>query len=218
MAARFTSDPHLSPVRDALGVDTTARPFSDRAFCLPYRFVMSLSLAQRSLLEAMGTAALAHCITLLSHSDLSRFAQACTIGLMLSLLIHLLGRFTGAHLNPAVTLLLNQRRWGWKGVLQPAGLLETLAYASAQIGGAIVGFWLDPRASAGQPLVVDGFASELTYSLLLFGLILIWSREGRLCPFAQPLSGVVIGGGVAVLVLLGGLSGSGFTTPPLPSG
>lgn len=179
---------------------------------------MTMPLAQRVLLEAIGTAVLAHTIALLGHSELSAVAQAGAIGLMLSLLIHLMGRFSGAHLNPAVTLLLNQQRFGWRGIGSGQGARETLAYWAAQITGGIAGFQLDRAAIAGPALGVDGWGPELLYSAMLYALILVWSREGRLCPFAQPLSGVVIGAGLAILGLVGGLSGSGLYNPAIAIG
>ena len=59
---------------------------------------------------------------------------------------------------------------------------------------------------------MHGFQS---LSSALFGLILRWSREGRICPVSQPLSGLVIGSGLSVLVLLGGLTESGIYNPAM---
>ena len=73
---------------------------------------MTLSLLQRSALEALGTAFLAFTIGRVGSSDLNGFEQAMAIGLCLTLLIHVIGRFSGAHFNPAVTVLLTiQRYW-----------------------------------------------------------------------------------------------------------
>jgi glycerol uptake facilitator-like aquaporin len=179
---------------------------------------MPLSLARRALLEAIGTATLAFAIVRLGHSGLSSFEQAWAIGLTLCLLIHLLGRLCGAHFNPAVTLMLNQQRFGWPGLLQGQGLRETAVYWLAQVLAAVAVFRLDPVATVPPAFNAAGVLPELIFSAVLFALILVWSHEGKICPFAQPLSGVVIGLGLVVLVLLGGLSGSGLYNPAIAAG
>jgi glycerol uptake facilitator-like aquaporin len=181
---------------------------------------MPINLARRVLLEAIGTATLAFSISRLSHSGYAPVAQAWGIGLTLCLLIHLFGRLSGAHFNPAVTLLLNQQRFGWRGLLRGEGLSETLGYWIAQVVGAVLVLRLDPvSAGAAAPtLSLAGFWPELVFSAGLYGLIMVWSREGKICPFAQPLSGVVIGLGLAVLAMLGGLSGSGIYNPAIAAG
>ena len=57
--------------------------------------------------------------------------------------------------------------------------------------------------------------SRIVFSFVLYGVILRWSREGRICPVAQPLSGLVIGSALSVLVLLGGLTESGIYNPAM---
>ena len=61
----------------------------------------------------------------------------------------------------------------------------------------------------------DAFVPELILSFVVFALIQQWSREGKLCPFAQPLSGVVIGMGVAAMAYLGDLSSCGLFNPAI---
>ena len=68
---------------------------------------MTMPLWQRTALEAFGTGFLAFTVGRLGSSEFNGFEQAIVIGLCLALLIHLIGRATGAHFNPAVTLLLN---------------------------------------------------------------------------------------------------------------
>ena len=181
---------------------------------------MSINLARRVLMEAVGTATLAFAISRLSHSNYSPAAQACGIGLSLCLLIHLFGRLSGAHFNPAVTLLLNQQRFGWRGLVRSEGLAETLGYWVAQLVGGVLVLRLDPvgAGTAAPGISPAGFLPELVFSAALYGLILVWSHEGKICPFAQPLSGVVIGLGLTALAMLGGLSNSGIYNPAIAAG
>lgn len=176
---------------------------------------MTLSLAQRAALEGAGTALLAFTISRAASGQISGFEQAWMVGLSLCLLIHLCGRLSGAHFNPAVTLLLQQQRWGWAGLGRSGAWRECLAYVVAQLIGARIGFALDPLAASPEPLAFSAVVPEFVFSAALFGLILVWSREGRICPFAQPLAGVVIGLGLVVLVALGGLTGSGLYNPAI---
>ncbi|MEB3159714.1 MAG: aquaporin [Synechococcus sp.] len=177
-----------------------------------------MTLLQRSGLEALGTGLLAFTIGRLSTSDLNGFEQAIAIGLCLTLLIHIMGRFSGAHFNPAVTLLLNHQRFGFKALRSQEGLLETGAYVLAQIIGALMGFALAAPLVAGDAVALEGLIPEALLSLVLFALILRWSHEGRICPFAQPLSGLVVGAGLAFLALLGGLTQSGIYNPAIAIG
>jgi len=181
---------------------------------------MSINLARRVLMEAVGTATLAFAISRLSHSTYSPAAQACGIGLSLCLLIHLFGRLSGAHFNPAVTLLLNQQRFGWRGLVRGEGLAETLGYWVAQLVGGVLVLRLDPvgAGTTAPGLSPAGFLPELVFSAALYGLILVWSHEGKICPFAQPLSGVVIGLGLTALAMLGDLSNSGIYNPAIAAG
>jgi glycerol uptake facilitator-like aquaporin len=177
---------------------------------------MGLALLQRTVLEGAGTALLGFAVARAAHSSLDGFQQAWLIGLTLCLLIHTCGRLSGAHFNPAVTLLLQHQRHGWRGVLLGPGGRETLAYGLAQVLGAMMAFRLDPWIPpAGQGFGATAFLPELVFSFILFGLIKAWSREGKICPFAQPLAGVVLGVGLVVLVLLGGLTGSGVYNPAI---
>jgi glycerol uptake facilitator-like aquaporin len=65
---------------------------------------------------------------------------------------------------------------------------------------------------------LEGFMEEVLLTTILLFLVIIWSREGKLCPFAQPLSGIVMGGGVTFLAILGGLTSSGIFNPAISVG
>ena len=176
---------------------------------------MTMPLWQRTALEAFGTGFLAFTVGRLGSSEFNGFEQAIVIGLCLAMLIHLMGRATGAHFNPAVTLLLNAQRFGRARLLSRGALRESVAYISAQLLGATVGLGLNPFDRPINDFALNAWLPEFVFSFVLFGLILRWSSEGRICPVAQPLSGLVIGGGLSVLVLLGGLTNSGIYNPAM---
>ena len=176
---------------------------------------MTMPLWQRTALEAFGTGFLAFTVGRLGSSEFNGFEQAIVIGLCLALLIHLIGRATGAHFNPAVTVLLNAQRFGRARLLSRGALRESVAYISAQLLGATVGLGLNPFDRPINDFALDAWLPEFVFSFVLFGLILRWSSEGRICPVAQPLSGLVIGSGLSVLVLLGGLTESGIYNPAM---
>ena len=179
---------------------------------------MTLSLLQRSALEALGTAFLAFTIGRVGSSALNGFEQAMAIGLCLTLLIHVIGRFSGAHFNPAVTILLTIQRYQQQAFRVAESWLEAGSYIVAQIIGALIGFALTPAESSGGAFALDGVIPEVLFSLALYALILRWSDEGRICPFAQPLSGIVIGAGLGFLALVGGLTQSGIYNPAVAIG
>lgn len=176
---------------------------------------MKMPLWQRTALEAFGTGFLAFTVGRLGSSEFNGFEQAIVIGLCLAMLIHLMGRATGAHFNPAVTLLLNAQRFGRARLLSRGALRESVAYISAQLLGATVGLGLNPFDRPINDFAFDAWLPEFVFSFVLFGLILRWSSEGRICPVAQPLSGLVIGSGLSVLVLLGSLTESGIYNPAM---
>lgn len=176
---------------------------------------MTMPLWQRTALEGFGTGFLAFAVGRLGGSEFSGFEQAIVIGLCLALLIHLMGRATGAHFNPAVTLLLNAQRFGRARLLSRDARSETVTYIAAQLLGATVGLGINPVEGPINDFGLHASLPEFVFSFVLFGLILRWSREGRICPVSQPLSGLVIGSGLSVLVLLGGLTESGIYNPAM---
>ena len=176
---------------------------------------MTMPLWQRTALEAFGTGFLAFTVGRLAGSEFNGFEQAIVIGLCLALLIHLLGRATGAHFNPAVTLLLNAQRFGRARLLSRDACRESCAYITAQLLGATVGLGINPVDGPINDFGLNAWIPELVFSFVLFAVILRWSREGRICPVAQPLSGLVIGSALSVLVLMGGLTESGIYNPAM---
>ena len=174
-----------------------------------------LPLIQRSALEAFGTAFLAFTISRVGTADLNGFEQSMSMGLCLALLIHVIGRFSGAHFNPAVTVLLTQQRFGQMAFRSVESWLEAGCYIVAQIIGALIDFALTPVPETSTEFALGGLLPEAVFSLALYALILRWSDEGRICPFAQPLSGIVIGAGLGFLAVVGGLTQSGIYNPAI---
>ncbi len=99
---------------------------------------------QRSLLaEGLGTALLLVAVVgsgimaaTLSPDNIgvALLANAIATGVALYVLITILGPISGAHFNPAVTLV-----FAFKGQIAP---LQALAYVAVQIAGGILGVWL----------------------------------------------------------------------------
>jgi len=89
-------------------------------------------------------------------------------GAGLVVLITIFGPISGAHFNPAVTLVALLRRE------IPAG--DALLYLLAQVGGAIIGVWL-AHAMFGEPILQvstklrEGPAQMLSETIATFGLI-----------------------------------------------
>ena len=119
---------------------------------------MKNSLPGRCLVEAFATGFLSFAISRVSHSSQNDFEQAIVIGLTLALLIHLCGRFSGAHFNPLVSLMFNGRRFGPGAWCSRLFWRETLGYSVAQCAGAVVGFRLDPPLESGAVFFVIVFA------------------------------------------------------------
>ena len=106
-------------------------------------------------------------------------------GAILFVLITMFGPVSGAHLNPAVTLVMRLR-----------GHLSTrlaIAYAAAQVAGGIVGVWL-AHLMFDQPIVelsskIRGGPGQLTgEAVATFGLILTILGTTRMRPAAVPAS------------------------------
>ena len=96
-------------------------------------------------------------------------ANTLATGAMLFVLITMLGPVSGAHFNPAVTLILRLRA--------EVGTAQGLGYVAAQLGGGILGVWA-AHAMFGLPVwelsgkARYGAGQWLGEALATFGLIL----------------------------------------------
>jgi glycerol uptake facilitator-like aquaporin len=136
------------------------------------------SLARRATAEALGTGFLVAAVvgsgimaeTLTQDRALALLGNTLPTGAILVVLITVFGPISGAHFNPAVTLVFAALRW-----LSPrqAGL-----YITAQILGGIAGT-VGAHAMFGQPLVQasahmrTGSAQWLSEGIATFGLVAV---------------------------------------------
>jgi glycerol uptake facilitator-like aquaporin len=152
------------------------------------------SLGQRLLAEALGTAALLAVVVgsgimgeRLSGGNvaIALLANTLATGAALVVLILALGPISGAHLNPAVTLVeLAGRRL-------PAR--DAALYLGAQFAGAVLGVWLahamfDVELWMLSTKVRAGPAQLLSEVVATFGLVLVIATVSRSRPTAVPLA------------------------------
>ncbi len=106
-------------------------------------------------------------------------------GAALVVLIWVFGPISGAHFNPAVTLVAALRRdMSWR---------LALAYPVAQIAGAVLGVWV-AHAMFGEPILQvstklrDGGAQVFSEAVATFGLVATILGTARFRPDSTPLA------------------------------
>lgn len=129
-----------------------------------------------------------------THGALGNLGIAISFGLIVCLMILVVGKTSGAHLNPAVTLGL------WMAQLFPAK--EIVPYLFAQTAGALTASFLlkllfphDSSLGATHPSGSSGvsFVLEFGLTLLLMGAILFLSKEKPgIARWAPALIGLII--------------------------
>lgn len=117
------------------------------------------------------------------NAALALLANTVATGSVLIVLITIFGPLSGAHFNPAVTLMFALRReLAWAD----AGL-----YVLAQLAGAILGVWL-AHAMFAQPILQistklrPGWSQSLSEGVATFGLVLTILASLRFRPQATP--------------------------------
>ena len=150
--------------------------------------------ARRLTAEALGTALLLAIVVgsgimgeRLAGGNMAIALLANTIatGAGLVVLIHMLGPISGAHFNPAVTLVVLLRR----------GIAARMAalYVAAQLAGGVVGVWT-AHAMFAEPLLQvsaklrDGPAQGFSEAVATFGLIGTILATQRARPEATPMA------------------------------
>jgi len=138
---------------------------------------MSFSLTRRLAAEALGTALLLAIVVgsgimgerLAGGNDaIALLGNTLATGAGLVVLITVFGPISGAHFNPAVTLVMALRR----EIAPPAAL----AYAAVQTLGAVAGVWI-AHAMFAQPILQvsaklrDGPAQGFSEAVATFGLV-----------------------------------------------
>ena len=177
----------------------------------------SSSLLPRSLAEVVGTfllvffAAGSVMIDERSGGLVTDPGEALSSGLIVMAMVYAIGHISGAHINPAVTLgFLLTRRIPWR---------HSLAYWGAQIGGAVLGAGalrvmfgniasMGGHMPSGNVIESLGLEIALTFSLM-FVIMAVVSNPGKI----GSASGMVIGGTVALGVLVGGPISGGSMNP-----
>ena len=189
------------------------------------------SLRQRLAAEAVGTAVLVFvgagavpAMLLMDTDAKTAFAGpslgfvALAFGLIVAGLVYAIGKVSGCHINPAVSVALAAtRRFPWR---------EVPSYSAAQLGGAVVGGFLiwgvfgDRATKLGYGFgvvhfdqAVTSWGSAMLAEALAAG-ILVFVVLGAIDKGAPPaVAGVVIGLGLAAIVLVIGPVTAAATNP-----
>lgn len=152
-----------------------------------------ISISRRLVAELLGTALLLAIVIgsgimgerLAGGNDaIALLGNTLSTGAGLVVLITVFGPLSGAHFNPAVTLVFAARReLGW-------GLAA--AYVAVQVAGAVAGAWLAHLMFGEQVLQLshklrDGPAQALSEAIATFGLIATILGSVRFKPEATPM-------------------------------
>ena len=176
------------------------------------------SLLIKSFCEAAGAATITSIALVSNNITDSLFGKSFLIGLTVTTLIHCFGRISGAHFNPAVSCFLFSKKLMSK--------FELIVYIISQILGSIIVFmgFRDSSISVEEINIENSISisstllTEFIFTSFLLILISSWAREGKLCPISQPLTGIVIGIGVSIFIILAEFFGSGVLNPAISIG
>lgn len=179
---------------------------------------MRSSLLIKSFCESLGTATITAIALVSNDITDSLLGKSFLIGLTVTTLIHCFGRISGAHFNPAVSCYLFSKNLMSK--------FELTAYIFSQIlGSSIVVLGLRSSSLLLKEINIEKsininstLLTEFIFTSFLLILISSWAREGKLCPISQPLTGIVIGVGISIFIILAEFFGSGILNPAISIG
>ena len=176
------------------------------------------SLLIKSFCEATGAATITSIALASNYITDSLLGKSFLIGLTVTTLIHCFGRISGAHFNPAISCYLFSKKLMSK--------FELMTYIISQIlGSTLVVIGLRESSLLVKEINIENSISisstlftEFIFTSFLLILISSWAREGKLCPISQPLTGIVIGAGVSIFIILAEFFGSGVLNPAISIG
>jgi glycerol uptake facilitator-like aquaporin len=157
-------------------------------------FSVNLSLSRRLVAEGLGTALLLAVVVgsgimgerlAAGNTAIALLGNTLATGAALVVLIWIFGPISGAHFNPAVTLVAVLRR-----DLRPS---TALAYVAVQIGAAVLGVWI-AHAMFGEPILQistkarDGGAQAVSEIVATFGLVATILGTVRFRPDSTPMA------------------------------
>jgi aquaporin NIP len=170
---------------------------------------LSSDLGRRCLAEAFGTFALvfAGCGAIVVNSErsgsLGAVGIAAAFGLVIMAMVYAIGRLSGAHVNPAVTVAFVTSRHF------PAR--DALAYIPAQAVGAVAGAlalriaWQGTPANLGATVPSVGVGAALLYEFVMTAfLMFVVMAVATDTAAVGAAAAIAIGGTVALDALLGG--------------
>jgi glycerol uptake facilitator-like aquaporin len=155
--------------------------------------LQAFDLTRRLVAEGLGTALLLAIVIgsgimgqglAGGNTAIALLGNTLATGAGLVVLITIFGPLSGAHFNPAVTLVFAMR--------QEIGLGVALAYVMAQVVGAVVGSWA-AHAMFAEPIwqistkLRDGPAQAFSEFVATFGLIVAILGSLRFRPEATPM-------------------------------
>lgn len=162
--------------------------------------------------EFIGTLTLTLAILISLNNPTFPVTTPVLAALTVGLFVYTVGKYSGTHINPAVTI----------GLLSAGKIKaeEAAGYLVAQIAGAFVGF------AAGNALVEDtlaplvvensfrvGMAEALGTFILTFGIAAVVTKT-----VPSQLSGVVIGGSLLLGIGLAAIASGGILNPAVAGG
>lgn len=174
-----------APTRAEAKADTTRAAATGRSATFRQRFNGELVLGSL-FAELAGTFVLA-------VVALSAAGNIILAGVTVIILVMVLSRLSGGHVNPAVTLgLLATRQIGW---------IRAVGYVVAQLLGAMLAYVVVSQFVHTAPTVIDPSTGQAVSQAQIFTATQLTANEHWRPFFSEALGGLVFGIGVAAAVI-----------------